>query len=423
MAKINLSKIDMGLKSVPISDPAHDAQTLLNLSLGTDAEDYRSIPLDMIELNPQNDYSGEDTDEEIEELAHDIERNGLLHNIVVSDRTRESGKFMILSGERRYRAVTWLYKNRRENRYSVILCKVLSGLDALDEMLVLDAANLQTRGGMQDERRFRKATIRFIENLRRKGGFSEHDAVALAEKYTGVSDKLIEKNITVETKLHPDILSLLDRDLIPKNQAVQYARLPDETQQILAKNLNDAYEVGAAELRDVNEKLFVASKTIAELTAQVETRIRGMREVDEEISEAQLSLSALNAMAEAGEPSEELEQQIDVVKKTLLDLEQQKRMYANTITNAKAALRKSEDKLSGIGAQRRTGDAKTDDIAAMINKTMKKAEVGVAAVASKTTVNRMQKMDATGKKVTLERLQQLRASLDEVIRILEKGTV
>lgn len=423
MAKIKLDKVNMGLDAIPLSDPAHDAQTLLNRSLGADSGDYRSIPLQMIELNPENDYSEEDTEEEIEELARDIERNGLLHNIVVSDRTRETGKFVILSGERRYKAVSWLYRERRENQYAVILCKVLSGLDALDEMLVLDAANLQTRGGMQDERRFRKATHRFIENLRKKGGVNERDAVILAEKYTGVSDKLLEKNLMVETRLHPEILALLDRDLIPKNQAVQYARLPEEIQLILAQNLASAYEVGAAELRDVNDKLYLATKTIAELNAQVESRTRGMREVDEEIAEAQLSLSALLAMTEAGESTEDMEQQIEVVRKTLTDLEQQKRMYANTITNAKAALKKSEDKLSSIGVAQKTGSAKTDDIAAMINKAMKKAESSVSGITSKTSVNRMLKMDSAGKNVTLERLRGLRDALDGVIRLLERGNI
>lgn len=421
MAKIKLTDMDMGLGSMPQSDPLHDAKTLINRSLGTDSDDYRSIPLQMIELNPENDYSTEDTDEEIEELARDIERNGLLHNIVVSDRTRETGKFVILSGERRYKAVSWLYRERQENKYAVILCKVLTGLDALDEMLVLDAANLQTRGGMQDERRFRKATYRFIENLRKKGGVNERDAVVLAEKYTGVSDKLLEKNVMVETRLHPDILALLDRDLIPKNQAVQYARLPEDVQMILAQNLASAYEIGAAELRDVNDKLFVATKTIAELNAQVEQRMRGMREVDEEIAEAQLSLSALRAMAEAGEASEEMEQQMEVVRKTLGDLEQQKRMYANTISNAKAALKKSEDKLSEIGVSPKTGSAVTDDIAAMINKGLKKAESSVTGITSKTSVNRMLKMDDAGKRVTLERMRALRQALDSVISLLERG--
>ena len=149
--------------------------------------------------------------------------------------------------------------------------------------------------------------------------------------------------------------------------------------------------------------------------------MRGMREVDEEIAEAQISLSALLAMTDAGDASEEMEQQIEVVRKTLGDLEQQKRMYANTISNAKAALKKGEDKLSSIGVTPKSGSVKTDDIAAMINKAMKKAEGSVAGITSKTSVNRMQKMDVAGKNVTLERLKGLRDALDGVIRMLEKG--
>ncbi len=422
MAKIKLSEIDMGLGVKPQVDPAHDAQTLLNRSLGTDSDDYRAIPLSQIRLNPQNDYSEADTDEEIEELALDIERNGLLHNIVVSDRTADLGAYLILSGERRYRAYQWLYQKRQENKYAVIHCKVLSGLDPLDEMLVLDAANLQTRGGMGEEKRFRKATIRFIENLRRRGGLSESAAKTLAVRYTGVNEKLLEKNIVVEKNLHPSILSLLDRDLIPKNQAVSYARLPEEIQELLAENLNAAYESGSAALRDANEKLALATKTIAELNAKVSAQEKGMREIDDEITEAQLSLSALNAMVEAGESTEELEEQIDLVRKTLAELEGQKQMYASTINSAKAALKKSEDKLSSIGRERKTGDALTDDVASMVNRAVKKAESAVSGVTSRTGVNRMLKLDDAGKRVMLDRLLSLRRSLDAVIAVLSEGT-
>jgi len=421
MAKIKLSGLNMGLETMPQSDPLHDAQTLLNRSLGTDSEDYRSLPLQMIVCNPQNDYSEDDTDEDIEELARDIERNGLLHNIVVSDQVRETGKYMILSGERRYRAVKWLYEQRQENKYSVILCKVLSGLDPLDEMLVLDAANLQTRGGMQDEKRFRKATMRFIENLQKKGGVSERDAAALAVRYTGISEKLVDKNIAVEKNLHPEILSLLDRELLPKNQAVAYARLPEETQRILAENLIAAYEMGNHELRDVNEKLYVATKTISELSAQVEMKTKGMREIDEEIAEAQLSLSALNAMTEAGESSETLVQQIEIVRKTLSELEEQKRLYVNTINNAKAALKKSEDKLARIGVTKKSGDALKDDIAAMVNKSMKKAENGIMGITSKISINRIVKMAPSGQRVMLERLEDMQTMIQNAIDSIKKG--
>ena len=423
MGKIKLSDMDMGLGSKPKIDPLHDTKTLLNRSLGTDADEYREIPLSQIILNPNNDYSSEDTEEEIVELAQDIERNGLLHNIVVSDRGRNEvsgeGGFVILSGERRYRAYQWLYKNRQENKYSVILCKVLSGLDSLDEMLVLDAANLQTRGGMGDEKRFRKATIRFIENLRKKGGVSENEAKTLAVRYTGISDKLIDKNISVEKNLHPDILALLDSELIPKNQAVAYARLPEDVQKLLAENLNAAYKKGTAELRDVNDKLSVAVKTISELSAKVESQEKSMREVDDEISEVRLSLDALNAMEEAGENSEELTQQISIVKKSLGELEMQKRMYTGAILSARAALKKSEERLSKLGASEKTGKAIADDTAALVNKSVKKAESGISSITSRTGVNRMCRLDKEGKIVMLERLTNMRASLEHAIAAVE----
>lgn len=438
----------MGLGSVPKSDPMHDAQTLLHRSLGVDSDDYRAIPLSQIVLNPQNDYAGNDTEEEIRELASDIERNGLLHNIVVSDRTRDGGGYMILSGERRYKAVRLLFEEKKENKYAVITSKVLSGLDPLDEMLVLDAANLQTRGGMQDEKRFRKATLRFIDNLRAKGGVSERDAVSLATKYTGVSKKLIDKNLSVEQNLHPAILDLLDRDLIPKNQAVQYAELPEATQEMLANTLLAAYEGGNAALRDANDRLAVATKKIAALSAQAESGERGMREVDEEISNAQLSLAALHSMAENaasdGESGDALAGQIDAVKKTLSALETQKKLYVNTIAGARAAIKKSEETLLRIGGEVRgvgyaaqtetkasetdtapvekgapNGNALRDDIAAMVNKTVKKAESSIASLSSRTSVNRMRKLDAEGKRVMLERLYDMQNAIADAVRALE----
>ncbi len=451
MAKLKLSDIDMGLGTAPATDPAHDAQTLLKQSLGTDSGDYRAIPLAQIAFNPNNDYAGADTEEDIRELANDIERNGLLHNIVVSDRVRENGTYMILSGERRYRAMSLLYREKQENQYGIITAKVLSGLDPLDEMLVLDAANLQTRGGMQDEKRFRKATMRFIENLRRKGGLSARDAVSLATKYTGVTKKLIDRNLSVEQDLHPALLKLLDDDLLPKNQAVQYAELPRETQALLAETLEGALSSGTAALRDANDKLFLATKTIASLHAQLETRESGLREVDEEIAGATLSLTALLSMTEnETEDSGALENQIAEVRRTLATLETQRSMYRSTINSARAAIRKSEEKLAAIRdavrdardpgdgtvqndsaslehapkRQEPNGNAQhsnalRDDIAAMVNKTVKKAESSMASLSSKTSISRLQRLDTRTKAEMRARLYDLRDALAETIAALE----
>ena len=47
-------------------------------------DDYADINIDTIELNPHNDiYRQMDEDSDVELLAEDIRRSGLLHNLVV----------------------------------------------------------------------------------------------------------------------------------------------------------------------------------------------------------------------------------------------------------------------------------------------------------------------------------------------------
>ena len=418
MGRIKLEEVDLGLGNRPENDPLYDTRTLLKQSIGTETGDYREIPLADISVNPNNDYAEEDSEEEIRSLAQDIERNGLLHNIVVSEKKNPGEtRYLILSGERRYRAYRWLYENRNDNRYAVILCKVLSGLDELDEMLVLDAANLQSRGGIGNEKKYRKATLRFIGNLRKKGGASEEEARELAVRYTGISEALLEKNVLVETDLNPKILSLLDRDLIPKNQAVAYARLPDETQEIIADHLVRAYEQGTAELKDVNERLSVAVRTVAELRGRLQQQEKGAGDVDQEIETARQSLSALQELSDAGERSPELAMQMDQVRRSILELEAQKRMYASTISSARQALRRSEEKLAQIRPSSPAG-TQTADLAILLNKSMKKAESALSSVVSGTSMSRFRRLDPAGKAVMMERLRTMKQELDTFIERL-----
>ena len=65
-----------------------------------------------IELNPDNAIFRQlDTDEDVETLANDIDRNGLMHNLVVYPRTDgKQTKYVLLSGERRYKALNYLQR-------------------------------------------------------------------------------------------------------------------------------------------------------------------------------------------------------------------------------------------------------------------------------------------------------------------------
>ena len=72
----------------------------------------RDIALYDIRVNADNEiFRQADTQEDIVQLAEDIQRNGLMHNLVVFPQ-EENGKtvYVLLSGERRYRAMVFLDK-------------------------------------------------------------------------------------------------------------------------------------------------------------------------------------------------------------------------------------------------------------------------------------------------------------------------
>ena len=73
-------------------------------------ENVKNIRLDKIRLHEDNIFNYRDRDnnsEGIKELADNIELEGLVHNIAVTQRPGES-EYIILSGERRYLAYKYL---------------------------------------------------------------------------------------------------------------------------------------------------------------------------------------------------------------------------------------------------------------------------------------------------------------------------
>ena len=139
--------------------------------------EYSEININDIEENPDNDlYRELDTEEDIALLADDIRRAGLLHNLVVFPKTGVGGKYVLLSGERRLKALELLVKQERlekeaagapgtMSQWQIAKCRVVRGLSDNEKIVYLDAANLQVRGSVGNEKVLRLATMRFIQNL------------------------------------------------------------------------------------------------------------------------------------------------------------------------------------------------------------------------------------------------------------------
>ena len=109
----------------------------------------KDISLADIRLNPDNEiFRQNDNGEDIEILAEDIKRNGLLHNLVVFPE-QEDGKtvYVLLSGERRYRALMLLQEQDATWNAAKNCNVVTTPLSPNEKKVILYSANLQVRGG------------------------------------------------------------------------------------------------------------------------------------------------------------------------------------------------------------------------------------------------------------------------------------
>ena len=202
MGKINLSNIQASLNraketAAPLQNKGHT----------------ENVPVDFIHLAESNVYNENDTDESIKELADNIEACGLLHPIAVHKIS--SYNYQIISGERRYRAITeYLH-------WKSIPCMVFEGLSKDSAQLKLYMANLAVREYTSGQRF--KYYIEVKELLGR---------MAKSGEYTGG----LQKGIA-------EILNVMERQV---KRYAQVAKLPEEIQQAVIDgkiSINKALEM------------------------------------------------------------------------------------------------------------------------------------------------------------------------------------
>lgn len=213
---------------------------VLKGELPEDRNKIVKVDISKIEVNPYNDYRASDTEEGIVSLATDIENNGLLHNLVVSK--RNNGKYVIISGERRFRALSYLFEKEIENKgdvakYRSVPCRVVEGLTERQEMIMLDAANLQTRGGAGDEAHVRNAMVRYRDNAKAEYGLTDQQAKDLLIQITPFSKSSINSNIKIRDNLRPELQILLDEGELTKRSANSLVRLSQKQQKAVSDTL------------------------------------------------------------------------------------------------------------------------------------------------------------------------------------------
>lgn len=299
-------------------EDAMDVASYMNSNSKELQGEIEQVLLEKIKVNPANDYRELDTDESIQTLADDIARNGLLHNLVVSK--RENGDFILLSGERRFRALNKLLESDIDTPFVNVLkenkrvsCRVIKDLTERQEIIRLDAANLQTRGGAGDEKMTRQAMQRYRDNVKAEYNLTEKEAQELLEQVSAVSKTSIYRNLRLMDELSPDLLKLLDNKEISKRDAEELLNLTAEQQSVVSAQILALEEAfGGNEERLSKEKKKALNGYIEAAGASTD------RKVAEMLSQTTASIAEVL--------SEEKNKQEDLPKKETVDIKKKEKV-------------------------------------------------------------------------------------------------
>ena len=212
-----------------------------DLTAGHKSIEYeaRDIALYDIRVNADNEiFRQADTQEDIVQLAEDIQRNGLMHNLVVFPQ-EENGKtvYVLLSGERRYRAIEYLEKRGDATWNTIKNCNVITtSLSENEKKVLLYSANLQVRGGFADEQIRRKAVAEFVVCLQNEPfNMTEKDAKKAIKEVSATTAKQIDRDFRIEEKLDKELLRLLDNKFLTRMECEGYITLEPEVQHKIAQ--------------------------------------------------------------------------------------------------------------------------------------------------------------------------------------------
>lgn len=237
------------------------AEKMSSVALGSAAdiapERQEMIPVQLIAFHEENDYREiECTQEDLERLADAINKQGFLGSLIVTERPsrdpEQAGKrYVLLSGERRLRAVGLLMQRGDEykTRFAALPCTVKSGFSAdpkrrmAEEMLILDSANLNTRGGIggiKDKKFVTRVRRRYMENLMFLYGMSELEAGKRLKEDSGhTDDRSIDRDRQLFAQLLPELYQFIyfEENDLSKNDSIRLSSLSAAEQAALLKAL------------------------------------------------------------------------------------------------------------------------------------------------------------------------------------------
>lgn len=217
-------------------------QNTVNKLKAKEAFSIDYIDVNDIEINEHNFYNVD----EIEELAKDIEVNGLCHNLVVN--RIGDNKYKLISGERRYKAICLLNEKGVEN-LKQIPCKIVE-VNEIDAEIMLIQTNALARE-LSDIEKLQQVEIlkELYKEKKKKGGYIKGSIYEKISEILNISTSQVNKYNAI-SKGSEVLKEAFKENEITMRDASSVARLEEEGQKLAMDILKNAQkEVVVDELK------------------------------------------------------------------------------------------------------------------------------------------------------------------------------
>jgi ParB-like nuclease domain. len=287
---------------------------------------FKVIPIEKLELHTDNDFPQEG----IERLGNSILENGLLHNLEVAY-DEERDKYILESGERRYRAIKWLidkfevYEDKDNEQYNLYKENVQGfrlGLPAnvkrdyeagnelteINSELRLIAANVEARDDKSSRLRNIQKQIKLLE---RKNELLKPNEKINVAKIIAEENKISERQVIKYKNvinLIPELQNALKEGNITLNEGSNYARLSEEEQYELFKLIEEGKKLSEKEVNEWKKQVAETKKLVAEREQKIET-------INEEKTHLEVEMLKLSKKLNA--ELEGKKEQIDLIREQL----------------------------------------------------------------------------------------------------------
>lgn len=206
------------------------------------------IDIKDIERNKKNFYEIVNVDE----LAEDIKMNGLNHNLVV--RKLDNGKYELISGERRYTALTQLVEQGNEI-FALVPCKVIEAND-IDSEIILIQANAQTRELTEIEKLEQVKRLTELYRTKKKNGEKVPGKIReIIANDLKLSSTQVGRYERINKNLIPELKEILENGNLTIANASEFSSLSEDNQKVILEIINNKVEISKEEATELKVKL------------------------------------------------------------------------------------------------------------------------------------------------------------------------